>query len=248
MSFYSGVESQRVKNLNSSQIRVDKYDDMGLKDNSCESQSCRVEVIFRNHKERLLRMLAGYDTVLGCIAWLTDFDILHRLRGKRVSIVIQKEDFLKPDYQQKPRWKDKLRDAYGRLDCGEHQFDLPWPLCHMVTFGAPKFWGVRCVGNHNRDKLPSFPRMHNKFLVLTNWIDTEGGQDEEDFPLAGDACVWTGSCNLSRASSASLENVVILHDAAIVRAYLNEYAQIMALSEPLDWESDWCAPEYLIGT
>ena len=248
MSFYTGVDAQRLKNLNRVKIRVDKYDDKRLDDNSCESQTCKVEVVFRNYKERLLKILPRYDTIFGCIAWLTDFDILNRLRGKRVSIVVQKEDFLKPDYQLKPGEKEKLSKAYTHLDCGEHQYNLPWPLCHMDTFGAPKFWGVRCVGNHNRDRNPSHPRMHNKFLVLTNWIDALDRQDEDEFPLADDACVWTGSCNLSRTSHSSLENVVILHDAEIVRAYLNEFAQIMALSEPLDWESDWCAPEYLIGT
>ena len=44
------------------------------------------------------------------------------------------------------------------------------------------------------------------------------------------------------------ENAVILRDQDIAAAYAREWAQILALSEPLDWEAGWCVPEYRIGT
>ena len=34
----------------------------------------------------------------------------------------------------------------------------------------------------------------------------------------------------------------------IVQAYYQEWGQVFALSEPLDWESEWVEPEYRIGT
>jgi len=46
----------------------------------------------------------------------------------------------------------------------------------------------------------------------------------------------------------SLENALYITDETIARAYYREYGQIYAISEPLDWESDWCFPTYRIGT
>ena len=61
-------------------------------------------------------------------------------------------------------------------------------------------------------------------------------------------CVWTGSYNISQTATKSLENAVVIRDQVIAEAYFNEWSQIMALSEPLDWESEWVAPEWRIGT
>lgn len=46
----------------------------------------------------------------------------------------------------------------------------------------------------------------------------------------------------------SLENALYITEPAIVEAYFNEYQQIAALSEPLNWGSDWCAPEWRLGS
>ena len=53
--------------------------------------------------------------------------------------------------------------------------------------------------------------------------------------------VWTGSCNLSRQSHRYRENTVIIRDPAIASAYMREWADLMSLSEPLDWgtRSGW---------
>ncbi len=34
----------------------------------------------------------------------------------------------------------------------------------------------------------------------------------------------------------------------IMAAYAREWFQVYAISEPLDWESEWCEPQYRIGT
>lgn len=49
-------------------------------------------------------------------------------------------------------------------------------------------------------------------------------------------------------ATASLENAVVITAPQIVNAYLDEWRQILAISEPLDWESQWCAPQWRIGT
>jgi phosphatidylserine/phosphatidylglycerophosphate/cardiolipin synthase-like enzyme len=60
--------------------------------------------------------------------------------------------------------------------------------------------------------------------------------------------VWTGSFNLTFNAQQSLENAVLLREPALVEAYFHEFGQIMAISEQLDWESDWVEPEHRIGT
>lgn len=92
--------------------------------------------------------------------------------------------------------------------------------------------------------------MHNKFLVFANY---------EEEPRAGEHGswvetvikpygVWTGSFNLTQNAERSFENAVYMTNKAIVRAYFEEFSQIMALSEPLDWSKDWMEPEWRIGT
>lgn len=42
--------------------------------------------------------------------------------------------------------------------------------------------------------------------------------------------------------------VAWLTSIPILEAYYKEFQQIYALSEPLDWETEWAAPELRIGT
>lgn len=62
------------------------------------------------------------------------------------------------------------------------------------------------------------------------------------------SAVWTGSFNFTQNSELSLENALYITDPEIVAAYFEEYGQIAAISEPLDWESKWIAPEWLIDS
>ena len=106
---------------------------------------------------------------------------------------------------------------------------------------------IRCVGNHNSKKVPAFPRMHNKFLVFSNFGEKE--DLAKGYSMVLDNCeVWTGSYNLTKNAINSLENAVLIKNNIIAKAYYDEFCQIFALSEPLDWESTWCAPEFRIGT
>jgi phosphatidylserine/phosphatidylglycerophosphate/cardiolipin synthase-like enzyme len=85
--------------------------------------------------------------------------------------------------------------------------------------------------------------MHNKFLVGCDYLEACSGSF-----LVVPKQVWTGSYNFSYNARASFENALIISDTEIAMAYAQEWAQIYALSEPLDWQKDWVAPEYRIGT
>ena len=60
--------------------------------------------------------------------------------------------------------------------------------------------------------------------------------------------VWTGSYNLSENAGQSWENALIIRDPVIAGAYLNEWSQLFTFSEPLDWRSEYIAPEWRIGS
>jgi hypothetical protein len=88
--------------------------------------------------------------------------------------------------------------------------------------------------------------MHNKF-----WIFCDGEtvvQDMYRLRKLQPVAVWTGSFNATKTGGRSFENAVIIRDRRVATAYAHEWAQIFALSEPLDWTTPWCEPEYRIGS
>lgn len=242
------VEESKLLRLGGSQVRerlrdLDIMTDSGPRsqtDYSCEGYA-NVRVIFDGQKEALLEYINKYKQVVGCVAWLTDDDILKALATKEfVSIIVQKEDFLRPDIKGS---KSQLRELYDSLPSVERC--LVAGASHLSMAGDSTLEAIRCVGNHNYDKKPAFPRMHHKFLVFTDNL----AQDDL-FPLwspSKEDCVWTGSYNLSHTAVRSFENVVVLQSSKIVEAYVNEWEQIVALSEPLDWKYTWATPEWHIG-
>lgn len=207
-----------------------------FQDNSTVSTSTHVSVLFRNQKAVLLKKISEHKCIVGCVAWLTDFEILKALAAvDPVAIVVQKEDFLRPDLGAKNGWKNILRKHYDAIKNSSGRMEWPGLMSKLSFAFDPTMHGIRCVGNHNAQRVPAFPRMHNKFLVFC----TEKKEPKE---------VWTGSFNLTRNATASLENAVLISNPNIALAYYNEFCQIYALSEPLDWQSTWCAPEFRIGS
>jgi phosphatidylserine/phosphatidylglycerophosphate/cardiolipin synthase-like enzyme len=86
--------------------------------------------------------------------------------------------------------------------------------------------------------------MHNKFLIFSDKpIPSNACTDDFDF-----STVWTGSYNVTRNATYSLENSVVMRSKEVAAAYYEEYCQIFLLSEKLDWECDWMVPEFRIGT
>ena len=89
--------------------------------------SGRVEVLFRRQSERLIEMidqtanLGGH--ILGAVAWLTDKPILEALSRVSAAIVVQKEDFLRPDSHV--RGKADLRRQYEAIEFKGERYSLP---------------------------------------------------------------------------------------------------------------------------
>lgn len=195
---------------------------------------------FDSLEENLIRYINESDVIVGCVAWLTNKNIINALSNKVVQIVIQKEDFLRPDLTKRKDWTIHLKKLYGSLGTIErHDF-----VDGLSTSGCPTSEAVRCVGNYNIDKKIAFPRMHNKFIVFCKNKDPNNDLNNHIIPYA----VWTGSFNFTDNSTYSIENALFIQDKKISTRYYQEWEWIFSLSEPLNWEKPWCEPEYRIGT
>jgi hypothetical protein len=247
----------RAGDLNALGLATDTQEVQPLGDPSTRSADGSVEVVFRNIERRLVDEIRTAKIVVGCVAWLTSGSILDALAEVQgVSIVVQKEDFLRPDLGAAGRqgWKRWLREKYDRLPAGPHRYEYAGTvLSSMSTHGDPTLECVRCLGNHNADRRAAMPRAHHKFLVFCDHVEGKA----ERLPGGGQSFaagrvvprkVWTGSYNLSKNAGRSLENAVLLADERCVGAYYLEWAQLAGLSEPLDWTSEYAQPDLRIGT
>ena len=190
--------------------------------------------------------------VVGCCAWLTHELVISALAQVwgGCQIICQKEDFLRPDSASTRGWKTRLHDLYDTLKCHVGRFECA-KVAEMpelsVCMDEGQMHPMRCVGNHNSDRHPAFPRMHHKFLVFCGVIESEDEHPYYNWKPQPKA-VWTGSFNPTANGTRSRENAIVVEGEHIALAYFREWYQMFALSEPLDWESDWCHPEYRIGT
>jgi hypothetical protein len=182
---------------------------------STANSSGTMEVYFEDIEDVIISKINKYSVIFGCVAWLTSEKILKALANKRCLIIVQEEDFLRPDTNfsgEKNKWKEHLLGLYSELD-GSH-FYLGGLGISQYNIEVPS--GIRRLGYINKYKVAAFPRMHNKFIIGLNYI--EGDPDEicEYY----DACeVITGSYNYTENSRQSLENIVCIKDSQIVSAY-----------------------------
>lgn len=244
-------------NLNELKIAVDDFD-LRYTDNMHDfsTVSGDTEVVFRNIKEKCLNFINSYDVIVGSIAWLTDNDILDAMsKKKRLQIVVQKEDFLRPDYGSNIRTQQKeLRDRYNMLaNLGGERMEYHSPVRDLSMGADPVLEGIRCLGHNNSDRVQAKPRAHNKFIVGCNWRVGRCRNDHGPYCFR-DGCkpkpvaAWTGSFNFTNNASRSFENAVIIKNSTIANAFYQEWMQLVCLSEPLDWETPWCSPQWRIGT
>ena len=164
--------------------------------------SANVEIVFRNHRKRLLRLFQEAReeglVCLGAVAWLTDFEVLDAMATLPSSVVVQKEDFLRPDSPtgaggQRDGWRDVLREHYtavaesARHDPGFCRYNFPPPLGDMSLLGDHTIAGGRCVGARNARGAGGNrqqPLMHHKYLVFAKLTFplAPGHEGKEDPP------------------------------------------------------------------
>ena len=125
--------------------------------------------------------------MLGCVAWLTNKRILKALQLVESSIIIQKENFLRPNNYKSDNFTKQLKKLYHNLkpieylDYCDWSFDNlttqedcypPKSKCNIETLinhiggNTDEIEAISCVGNLNTEKTPAFPRMHHKFMIF----------------------------------------------------------------------------------
>lgn len=227
---------------------------------------------FKNLEEALIEYIEQADIVVGCAAWLTSRSVLEALAQKSgVSIVVQKEDFLRPDdySYRKDTWKAALRRWYDAIPGTISRYDesLNGTAAHGLSYAhAPEIDAIRCFGVNDHSK--QRPLMHHKFMVFckeTEWIaeDSEECDCNVDWTEYIESChicdpdkvttfhpyaVWTGSYNPTTNATRSMENAIYILDEDTAYSYFYEWSRILSLSEPLDWSAKYVAPQWRVGS
>ena len=242
-----------MSNFDFTKLSIENADgpSIPLNNTPVSADGCRVTALFGNLEKSLCQIISEADFVIGCVAWLTNKNVLRALSAPRdgVQLVVQKEDWLRPDCTSSSAdsWKSELREAYDDLECRIDRHDMTGLLGMPLLSTGCIFDddAVRCAGNHNSSRSPAFPRMHHKFFVFCDVaLDQEYHMPCSITPRA----VWTGSFNPTANGTRSRENAVLIESDQLAAAYAREWFQVYAISEPLDWESEWCEPQYRIGT
>ena len=198
-----------------------------------------VEVVFEDLESRLADLIRQHQAVVGCMAWLTGEKVLRTLASRKVvSVIINKEDFLRPD---QGTWsQQQTKRLYSAIPSFHPMWDIgpAYNWNSGITAAGIRCAGVRIDGQNSR----MTPRMHHKFFVFCDH-DPESNDPGGWVPKA----VWTGSYNATFNASRSLENAVIITDPVIARAYFEEWGAVLGISEPLEWTSPYVTPDYRLG-
>jgi len=237
----------------------------GQMDHGTTANGCSVEVVFRDIKERLVEYITqqvkrfdvGNISIVGCMAWLTDANFINFLIENEVaaSIIINKKRTYHNSHllnRISPFWLESkvTRNLWSTV------FDSrPRNTCE-------KWQAVTCCGymppldttdsdEKERLKKRRTPNlMHNKFLVfIRSKYQPYSEPFEEGFhesyayePFA----VWSGSINLTDASSGHFENSLIITNELIANAYWAEWGKIALLSEPLSSQEEQPQPSRVV--
>lgn len=210
-------------------------------------------VHFRNIENAIVARIDQADVVVGCVAWMTSEPILSALSRKiGASIILQKEDFLRPDTNQDFANKTVLRGLYDSvvpvsLMEFEREIQVRGKSALIDADGRMSLFSFRCIGHVKQPHEYAMPRMHHKFLVFCKYVENFDYADPEFSPYVPYA-VWTGSYNMTNNATYSLENGIYIPSSDIARRYYHEWEQLIMVSEPLDWTSDYAEPELEINT
>ena len=206
-----------------------------------------VEPIAGSLANRLANWMRDADLIVGCFAWLTNFRVLDSLAAVKYGcqIVVQKEDFLRPDRGHSAKSTTILHRKYSAMKCRIRRIQLPY--ANELSVGSDDLADpVRCAGRRGDDRRKAVPRMHHKFAVKCRV--REVSEDSDGYREVSPMSVWTGSFNPTLNGTASRENAVIINSEAVADFYAREWACVFAMSEQLNWQSEWVCPEYRIGT
>ena len=223
-SGYDEIDLENIANFNEL-IRIDH----SFKDGD-------FSVHFRGLKDKLISEINDSEIILGAVAWLTDYDLLEAISKRPCQIVLQKEDFLRPDMEVilSNSSKIKLREAYNKLSFEYTSINFSNKIFELSYDEIFDIEPVRCFGFLTKKMKHCSPKMHNKFLIFCEFDYSTNKIKPKK--------VWSGSANLTEMSMYSLENAILIDNEIIAMQYLKEYEYIYYLSESLNWDTTWSSP------
>lgn len=248
---YCNALIQNPGNLNHAMIPNADGPNEPIRGGQYHYRSGDVDILFDHLEDALIAEIERWPIVVGCMAWLTNERVLNALRTREsVSIIVNKEDFLRPD---KGDWsKRKIKDLYSKIP-GIDRMSIGRMYCYCSD---PRTPAIRCLGiRDERRNVP--PRMHHKFIVFCEAnprevirVDQPGAEpfEIEEMGNAIPRAVWTGSFNATENGTRSLENAVILRGRDYAMPFFTEWCSLLGISEPLNWTSPYIEPEYRIGS
>lgn len=166
-----------------------------------------VTLLFDDIENTIANLIQQSRKIVGCMAWFTSARLLPLLIGKQVSIIVQKDRLFFPYKNNK-----KQQNISNRLK--EHYTNIESTLLDDHIGRLDPF---RIYGDLPKKSANDMARLHHKFLVFDDKI------------------VVTGSFNCTATANNSLENVLIIRDTNLVRAYLSEYQVLLRGSKRLHW-------------
>jgi hypothetical protein len=232
----------------------------------------KVSVFFEDLEARLVQEIEKHELVFGCVAWLSNRRVLQALaKKKHVGIVIQKEDFLRPDSDDE--YGNKIKSLYealppmapfgGSVDGADPKrvnfFYFVNTCCGELAGLHP----IRIMGLPNVQRKAAMPRMHHKFLCFGNIgqyeVEIKEGVCADDAYSFTDSfqcfseikSVWTGSFNVTQNATRSRENAVLIEGGEIPLDYYQEFQRIWLASEEIEphhWCGKWTPGEFRFGT
>lgn len=210
----------------------------------------QVATVTGNLEKALSHWISNADFVFCCFAWLTNYRVLDALASLKhgCQVVVQKEDFLRPDSDHTSRSHKILREKYEKLRCRFARIDLPSIAGQLSVCSSDLVEPVRCAGVSNSDRRKAAPRMHHKFAVACKTTLEAAEERCDPYVNFHPYSVWTGSFNPTSNGTRSRENAVIIDSESVANYYVDEWAKVFAVSERLNWRHEWSMPEWRIGT
>lgn len=193
----------------------------------------KVQPFFDNLEQHLVGYIEKSSYVIGCVAWLTNRNIIETLENIAGSkIIINKEEYLSSKMLSGKKYYYKC--LRGRYDDIPDMFGTNCLCCSKAMTDCDNF-KKKIGGDIGRTRknegailtcgiVNNFSKMHHKFLIFI---------DDKLNPTG----LWTGSYNLSNTSNFSLENALYITDADTINEYIKEFMAIYVYSEPYNWES-----------
>jgi hypothetical protein len=172
--------------------------------------------IFGDKRSALLAWIEGQECIVGCVAWLSDPQILMALNRTELSeVVMQREAHLSRYGAMMPEHPSSIAALYQAThDYAPH------------THGGLRV-RYRLIGSSNHGKRPV---MHHKFLVGCRLVlcRRPEGQALKIVPFS----VWYGSWNMTR-NAQNDDSALILHDMTVSQLFYKEWRRLWADSEPI---------------